>query len=661
MEDVLKALQDAIKKENLNNVMDSCTVKVNKSGQAVRRRFNDGIKALDTVKKDKEEKSKEDKDDIVEIKIDEKAKKEDDDLFDGDISMQMDDIFDGDAEIANENEDVREIDSDFKDVFDQYEDGTNFEEFEQTIEEALISIGDIEEKIEEANVEIEEEKAKEEKEKRKKEKQEKIRKKKEAKAEAERAKRAEADRANDVDEEVTETDDIYDEDTEEELYAETSFKTNKSNRLIYAAAGGVVALIMIVLIVVFLFSGDDSDNQPVKIAQAKKVVPKQTEIKTGTPVPPRIKAPVPVKLIENHKPVEPTDIQGPTDTQGPVDTAEPVDNAAPIDTAEPADTSQPVDTDVTPVAPEQDRVEKAPVVPSPPEVSSQSDQEEEIKDFLMEWETAWEKTAGAGGDIDTYMTFFSDDFTAKGLNKKGWKQDKRYKNRRKEWININISNIKLDSKNDSSVIVSFTQDFKSSNYSEKSLIYLELKKEDTEWKIFSIPSPDEMIIADIPVTNGSTAYTQGVYPFTIHASSFRNVDAVTRSMDEMRPAGLEVYACEAEIPGKGLWYRVFMGHFRTMRDARAAASRCKRSINGFHGIPIKKPYAINLGAFTSAGELNKMMAELKRKGYTPYKIRDIRNSSKTWVLVGAFSSSGEAALINNQLQKSGFSPQVVRR
>ena len=56
-----------------------------------------------------------------------------------------------------------------------------------------------------------------------------------------------------------------------------------------------------------------------------------------------------------------------------------------------------------------------------PKIETKITAADEIKDFLRKWKTALQNTAGKEGDIETYMSFYSDDFISKGLDKNGWR------------------------------------------------------------------------------------------------------------------------------------------------------------------------------------------------------------------------------------------------
>ena len=110
-----------------------------------------------------------------------------------------------------------------------------------------------------------------------------------------------------------------------------------------------------------------------------------------------------------------------------------------------------------------------------------------IKDihlFINDWKQAWENTAGTGGDIDRYISFYSKDFTSKGLDRNGWKRDKAVKGKKKRWIRVDLNNIKISRPGEANRIeVRFMQDYRSSNYLNSSAKLLLLIRENSGWKI----------------------------------------------------------------------------------------------------------------------------------------------------------------------------------
>jgi len=129
--------------------------------------------------------------------------------------------------------------------------------------------------------------------------------------------------------------------------------------------------------------------------------------------------------------------------------------------------------------------------PAPPEekVATAFDSsivEDDILVAVEGWRSAWEETAGKDGDIENYMSYYSDEFRARGLDKEGWKKDKAEKNRRKQWIKVELLDVEIKE-----VVagerfeVRFKQDYQSSNFSVSSKKMLVLKREEGGWKIIS--------------------------------------------------------------------------------------------------------------------------------------------------------------------------------
>ena len=67
--------------------------------------------------------------------------------------------------------------------------------------------------------------------------------------------------------------------------------------------------------------------------------------------------------------------------------------------------------------------------------------------------------------MDTYMSFYADNFKSKGMNKSAWRTDKLKKNRRKDWIRLELKDIQIISPvAENQVAVRFLLVYNSSNY-----------------------------------------------------------------------------------------------------------------------------------------------------------------------------------------------------
>ncbi|NLD35457.1 MAG: hypothetical protein GX654_01150 [Desulfatiglans sp.] len=120
------------------------------------------------------------------------------------------------------------------------------------------------------------------------------------------------------------------------------------------------------------------------------------------------------------------------------------------------------------------------------DINNFNDIKNEVQVFLMDWKSAWEASAGEDGDMDSYISFYSDEFRSGRLDKKQWADDKSKRNKDKKWIRINITDIRVsepDAKN--RVKVKFRQEYSSSNYSVKSGKTMLLIKAEERWEIIS--------------------------------------------------------------------------------------------------------------------------------------------------------------------------------
>ena len=153
---------------------------------------------------------------------------------------------------------------------------------------------------------------------------------------------------------------------------------------------------------------------------------------------------------------------------------------------------------------------------------------------------------------------------------------------------------------------------------------------------------------------------QDFYAYTIQVSSRKNKDASTREAMNIRNKGNSGFVSHAHIPGKGDWYRVFIGSYRSFEEAQQAVFDLKKKAYP-QAIVVKMPFAIQIGVFSSDEELKKLDADLRSKGYIAFSVPDRLDNNKIRLLVGAFQTEKEAEIFAKELEKEGFESTVVRR
>ncbi len=76
--------------------------------------------------------------------------------------------------------------------------------------------------------------------------------------------------------------------------------------------------------------------------------------------------------------------------------------------------------------------------------------------------------------------------------------------------------------------------------------------------------------------------------FTIQVASLKKPEAADRVVKKLMKKGYHAYITSAKIPGKGIWYRVRIGDFKTKAEARSTLNKLKKErLKGFivGGIP----------------------------------------------------------------------------
>ena len=76
-----------------------------------------------------------------------------------------------------------------------------------------------------------------------------------------------------------------------------------------------------------------------------------------------------------------------------------------------------------------------------------------------------------------------------------------------------------------------------------------------------------------------------------------------------------------------------------------------------------RPYAIQVAAFKAAGDADKMVAELKQKGFAAYRRFDKIPNKGIWyrVRVGDYKNKAEAGGIMAKLKKAGYKAMLVKK
>ena len=150
------------------------------------------------------------------------------------------------------------------------------------------------------------------------------------------------------------------------------------------------------------------------------------------------------------------------------------------------------------------------------------------------------------------------------------------------------------------------------------------------------------------------------YPFTIHLYSFQDAEKAYRIALKLSKKGHPVFTAPIQIAGRGVWYRVLIGHFETRKEALASAMELKRR-KFRYTLAMLLPFALQVEPAGSNPENAALDAAFGLRGYLPYKTRSGPENEAPRMLIGAFKTHKRAHDFAQKLSKEGFQIKVVRR
>ena len=103
-----------------------------------------------------------------------------------------------------------------------------------------------------------------------------------------------------------------------------------------------------------------------------------------------------------------------------------------------------------------------------------------LNDEIERWRNDWESR-----DTESYLKHYSPDFSGGGMNLSQWSAQKHAVNAQKEWIKLKISDVSMfrNPGKDDMAVVTFEQDYRSSNLANRMKKTQYWIKEDKKWRI----------------------------------------------------------------------------------------------------------------------------------------------------------------------------------
>jgi cell division septation protein DedD len=145
------------------------------------------------------------------------------------------------------------------------------------------------------------------------------------------------------------------------------------------------------------------------------------------------------------------------------------------------------------------------------------------------------------------------------------------------------------------------------------------------------------------------------HPYSLYLGSFRTLERAKTAISLYSKKGLSPYCSRVDFNEKGIWFRVFAGHFQD----REKAEKFKEIHRLKEGTVKKTTFANLIGTYKHPRELENRQLSLRRLGYFPYVIRGGNGESRLYV--GAFITKEGAEQQYHDLKSSGIQSQIVKR
>ena len=145
------------------------------------------------------------------------------------------------------------------------------------------------------------------------------------------------------------------------------------------------------------------------------------------------------------------------------------------------------------------------------------------------------------------------------------------------------------------------------------------------------------------------------YPYSIHAASYRSLQAAELSAETFRNAGLPAFRVRIDLGEKGIWHRVLIGCYKDLVMAQEIIKA--RQLKGARAVRVN--YANFIGAYLTGDDLIEQSRFLSERGYSPYMIQ--ADNGKNYLYTGAFDILAEAERFSVELSAGGIRSLVVER
>lgn len=127
-------------------------------------------------------------------------------------------------------------------------------------------------------------------------------------------------------------------------------------------------------------------------------------------------------------------------------------------------------------------------------------------------------------------------------------------------------------------------------------------------------------------------------PWSVHVGSYLSESAGERLVERIDAAGELAFVAPVDLPGKGRWYRVYVGAYGDSTAARRALGRVVEARLVEEGMVRSAPMAFRLGAYTDRAGAERARDSFRARGVPAY----VTGEGPARVWAGAYASREEA-------------------
>jgi succinoglycan biosynthesis transport protein ExoP len=145
------------------------------------------------------------------------------------------------------------------------------------------------------------------------------------------------------------------------------------------------------------------------------------------------------------------------------------------------------------------------------------------------------------------------------------------------------------------------------------------------------------------------------FPYSLYLGSSATRDQAKGAIANYSRKGIFPYWAKVDLGQKGVWFRIYLGHFKSAEDAKRFAAG-----HGLDEAEVKKTeYANLIGQYAENEGLEKEMKKLSKLGYTPYVIKGADGKSRLYC--GAFITEAGAERLQGELKSNGIDSRIMHR